>query len=266
MEKLDFNNLTNEEWRAVLEGKHPQLRRGRQFFGMLPSNPRCKVCNAPFRGIGGMIMRRIGRGPFEKNPHFCEACLVFDEQKGVEIEISMLFADVRGSTSMAEKMGASDFTRLMNRFFDVAMKIFIRTDAWVDRLIGEEVVALYIPGFAGPQHPLRAIEAARSLLRITGQGSGEKPWIPIGIGVHTGNAYVGLVGSEGGVCDLTAMGDAMNVTARLTEEAGAGEALVSEATCLAAGLGGEDLERRHLELKGRAEPVEVRVLRLDEAG
>ncbi len=262
MQNPDIDNLTNEEWRKVLKGDHPELRRGRHLFGLLPSNPRCKVCHAPFRGVGGMIMRRVGRGPFEKNPKFCEACLVFNEQKGVEIEISMLFADVRGSTSMAEKMSAAEFTGLMNRFFDVAMNVFVQTDAWIDRLIGDEVVALYIPGFAGPEHPKRAIEAARSLLHKTGQGAPGDPWVPIGIGVHTGKAYVGLVGAEGGVCDLTAMGDAMNVAARLTSEAEPGEAMISEAACQAAGIDDAEMERRHLELKGRAEPVEARALRL----
>lgn len=264
MEKPDFDNLSDEQWRAVLEGEHPDLRRGRHFFGLLPSNPRCKVCNAPFGGVGGIVMRQIGRGPFEKNPRFCEACLVFNEKKGVELEISMLFADVRGSTAMAESMGAGAFTQLMNRFFETAMKVFIRTDAWIDRLIGDEVVALFIPGFAGPQHANQAIQAAKLLLRETGQADREDAWIPIGIGVHTGNAYVGLVGSEGGVCDLTAMGDAMNVAARLTEEAKAGEAMISQAACDAAGIDAVPVERRQLDLKGRAEPVEARPLRLDD--
>ena len=260
MQNADFDNLSNEQWRMVLEGDHPDLRRGRHFFGLLPSNPRCKVCNAPFKGVGGVLMRQIGRGPFEKNPKFCEACLVTTEQKGVEIEISMLFSDVRGSTSMAENMSASRFTRLMNRFFESAMKVLVRTDAWVDRLVGDEVVALYIPGFAGPTHALRAIEAAQGLLEETGQSDPAGPWIPIGIGVHTGKAYVGLVGSEGGVCDLTAMGDAMNVAARLTSEAQAGEAIISEAACQAAGLDDRVFEQRVFHLKGRDEPVKARVL------
>ena len=261
MQKPDIDNLSNEQWRMVLEGDHPDLRRGRHFYGLLPSNPRCKVCHAPFKGVGGVIMRQIGRGPFEKNPKFCEACLVFNEQKGVEIEISMLFADVRGSTAMAEEMGAEAFTQFMNRFFEMAMNIFVRTDAWIDRLIGDEVVALFIPGFAGPDHSMKAVEAAKMLLRETAQKGRRDPWIPIGVGVHTGNAYVGLVGSEGGVCDLTAMGDAMNVAARLTEEAEAGQAMISEKAYQAAGIQGSGMEQKHLELKGRTKPVEARILR-----
>ncbi len=236
------------------------MRRGRRLFGMLPSNPRCKVCNAPFRGIGGAAMKLIGREPFEKNPKFCKRCLTVTEQIGTEIEISMLFADVRGSTTLAETMSPSSFTRQMNRFFDSAMTVLVRSDAWVDRLVGDEVVALYIPGFAGEDHARRAVEAARQLLVATGHADRDGPWMPIGVGVHTGVAYVGLVGSDGGVSDLTAMGDAMNVTARLTSLASSGEAVISQAAFDAAQLPEGGYERRRLELKGRTEPVDVQVL------
>lgn len=262
MSEPEFNSYTEQEWHDILYGVHPALRRGRHLFGLLPSNPRCKSCNAPFGGVGGFLMRLIGKGPFEKNPNFCKTCLTDNEVTGIEIEISMLFADVRGSTAMAETMNASDFTRRMNRFFEVAMQVLVRTDAWIDRLIGDEVVALYIPGFAGQDHPLQAVDAARSLLRMTGHTDPAGPWIPIGVGVHTGKAYVGLVGSEGGVCEITAMGDAMNVTARLTSLAEPGEALISENAWSAAGLSQEASELRVLDLKGRATPVEARVLRL----
>lgn len=263
MPDTSFNNFSSEQWRSVLEGEHPALRRGRHLFGLLPSNPRCAVCNAPFAGPGGIAMRALGRGPFEKNPKFCEACLTTTEQKGVEIEISMLFADVRGSTALAESMDPVRFTRLMNRFFDAAMKVLVRTDAWVDRLLGDEVVGLYIPGFAGKEHPRQALRAARGLLRATGHTDPDGPWMPIGVGVHTGPAYVGLVGSKGGVSDLTAMGDSMNVAARLTSLAGPGEILASEAAFTAAGLEASGAERRSLDLKGRSEPIDARVLRVN---
>lgn len=257
MSDSPLNDINQEQWRSILMGEHPEMRRGRRFFGMLPANPRCKVCNAPFKGVGGVAMRLIGRGPFEKNPRFCKACLTTSEQKGVEIEISMLFADVRGSTTLAETMSPAKFTRQMNRFFDEAMKVLVRADAWVDRLVGDEVVALFIPGFAGPEHAKQAFRAAIGLLRATGHGDPNGPWMPIGVGVHTGLAYVGLVGSEGGVSDMTAMGDSMNVAARLTELAGSGEAMVSQAALKASGLDAECDVQRHLELKGREEAIDA---------
>jgi adenylate cyclase len=263
MSNSPLDDINQEEWRSILMGEHPEMRRGRRFFGMLPANPRCKVCNAPFRGVGGVAMKLIGREPFEKNPRFCKACLTTSEQKGVEIEISMLFADVRGSTTLAETMSPAEFTQDMNRFFGEAMKVLVRTDAWVDRLVGDEVVALFIPGFAGPEHAHQAVKAAMRMLRATGHGDRGAPWMPIGVGVHTGLAYVGLVGSEGGVSDLTAMGDSMNVAARLTELAGIGEVMVSQSAFQAAKLDSDCHDRRHLDLKGRSEPIDACVFGAD---
>ena len=61
-----------ETWRAVLTGQHPVLRRGRHLLGLIPSNHRCKNCYAPFEGIGAPFMRLVGRGPYHKNPRFCD--------------------------------------------------------------------------------------------------------------------------------------------------------------------------------------------------
>ena len=84
----------------------------------------------------------------------------------------------------------------------------------------------------------------------------------MGIGVHTGIAYVGTVsGTEGSVKDITTLGDNVNVTARLASQAGAGEALISEDTFRAAGLALEHVERRELHLKGKGEPIFVRVIK-----
>jgi adenylate cyclase len=86
----------------------------------------------------------------------------------------------------------------------------------------------------------------------------------VGAGVHTGTAYVGAVGSQE-VADFTALGDAVNVTARLSSAAAAGEILISEEAYAASGLDLGELETRRLELKGRGVPVDVRVLRVDAA-
>lgn len=182
---------------------------------------------------------------------------------GTEIEISMLFVDVRGSTCMAEGMTPGSFGQLMNRFYKAATEVLIRTDAVIDKLVGDEVIGLYLPLFTGSNHARPAVLAARELLLATGHGEERDPWLPIGIGVHTGLAYVGTVGgAEDTVSDITALGDNVNVTARLASVAGPGEALISEATCAAGGVDLGELESRHLELKGRSEPISARVLRV----
>jgi adenylate cyclase len=100
----------------------------------------------------------------------------------------------------------------------------------------------------------------------TGHTHEEGPWLPIGIGVHTGPVFVGTVsGSEDSVTDITALGDNVNVAARLASLAAPGEALISEVAYAAGGADLGDLERRQLDLKGRNEPVPARVLRVSAA-
>ena len=251
------------EWYEMLTEGEPINRHLYHLFGILPSNPRCKLCAAPFKSWGGALMRLIGRKQSQYNPRFCQPCERFDHPGGAEIELTMLFADVRGSTSIAEQMSAREFSQLMNRFYTVASQVLIKTDALVDRLLGDEVIGLYIPGFAGKEHPRRAIEAAQELLELTGHRSSQKPWLPIGVGIHTGEAYVGVVGSaKDAPTDFTALGDNVNVTARLASQAGPGEILISEAAYSAANLDLENLEQRELELKGKSEKTRVRVLQI----
>ena len=180
---------------------------------------------------------------------------------GAELEISMLFVDVRGSTRMAEGMTPASFGQLMNRFYKAATDVLIRTDAVIDKLVGDEVIGLYVPGMAGPEHARLAVQAGQDLLRAVEREGDNGSSLPVGVGIHTGTAFVGTAGSVG-VVDVTALGDAMNTTARLASQAGAGEILVSEAACAAAGLETAGLEGRRLELKGRSEPVSVRVLHI----
>ena len=251
-----------EEWYKMLTEGEPINRHLYHLYGLLPSDPRCKMCAAPFKGWGGFIMHLLGRDQSKYNPRFCQPCEKFEHPGGAEVPLTMLFADVRGSTKLAEQMSARDFSRLMNRFYTVATHVMIQTDAMVDRLMGDQAIGLYIPGFAGPEHPRRAIKAAQDLLRLTGHRDSKGPWLPVGVGVHTGAAFVGVVGDTGSTQDFTALGDNVNITARLASEAGAGEILISDAAYSAAGLNIGGWEHRQMELKGKSEPIDVRVLRV----
>jgi adenylate cyclase len=252
--------VSDPMWRKLLNDPDSGFAAGRGLFRLLPSSPRCKLCASPFAGPGAPIMRMIDRGPWAKNPTICGHCFTQLEKArgGAEIELSMLFADVRGSTGLAESMGTSAFRQLLDRFYREATNVLVAHDAVLDKFVGDEVVALFLPVLAGDDHSVDAIDAARDLLRVTGHGGSTTPWIPIGVGVHTGTAYVGSIGDT--VTDFTALGDSVNVTARLASAAGAGEILVSAAAADAAGLDGSP-ETRNLTLRGRSEPLEVRVLR-----
>ena len=251
-----------EEWYKMLTEGEPVPRRIYHLHGLLPSAPRCKLCGSPFKGWGGFLMHLMGRDQSRYNPRFCEKCKVFEHPGGAEVVLTMLFADVRGSTTLAEQMSPREFSQLINRFYTVATHILIQTDALVDRLMGDEAIGLYIPGFAGPEHPRKAIEAAQELLRLTGHRDSKGPWLPVGVGIHTGQAFVGVVGDEESTADFTALGDNVNITARLASQAGPGEILISDAAYSAANTTIQNLEQRQLELKGKSERIGVHVLRV----
>jgi adenylate cyclase len=246
-------------WREMLTGEGSVMATQRRRNRRLPGSPRCKTCLHPLGGPLAPVLRLVTRrARSTMNPNYCNLCedFVRTHPGGAEIELSLLFADVRGSTTLAEAMAPAEFGRLMNRFYVSANRVLIDSDALVDKLVGDEVIGLYLP-VMGPEHAQKAIEAARDLLLATA------PSLPVGAGVHTGTAYVGAVGSDGTVTDFTALGDAVNVTARLSGLAAVGEVLVSEDAHAASGLDLGDLEQRRLELKGRSAPIDVRVLRIE---
>jgi adenylate cyclase len=253
--------VSDPMWHTLLNDPDSGFAAGRGLFRWIPSSPRCKLCAAPFAGPGAPVMRLMDRAPWEKNPTICGLCFKQLEKArgGAEIELSMLFADVRGSTGLAETMGPGAFRALLDRFYKEATNVLVAHEAVLDKFVGDEVVALFLPVLCGRDHAGDAIEAARELLRATGHGTPNGPWIPVGAGVHTGVAYVGAIGDT--VTDFTALGDSVNVTARLASAAGSGEILVSSISAEAAHL--EDaLETRSLTLRGRTQPLEVRVLRV----
>jgi len=211
-------------------------------------------------------MRLIGKTPWERNPNVCGQCirgLRKLEPGGAEVALTLLFADVRGSTALAESMTPRAYAELIQRFFRAASDVFARGDAIIDQLVGDEAIGLFLPGYAGTDHAFRAVDAAWQLLRATGHGGDAPPWIPVGAGVHTGVVYVGSIASGAGgsaLVDFTATGDAVNVTARLASAAGPGEILVSEAAAREARLAREGLEVRELHLKGKSDTTRVHVV------
>lgn len=253
-------------WRTMLTtGEYAPERRMRKLFGHLPRDPRCKFCHAPFEGVGAALVRLLfNKRPSQYNSRLCTVCEHFAREHigGAEVDLALLFADVRGSTSLAESMRAAEFSRLINRFYKSAAEVLIRSDALIEKLMGDAVTGLYFPGFAGPDYVRRAIEAARELLQVTGHANPQGPWIPVGVGVHCGIAFAGAVGSKDSVTEIAALGDAVNTAARLAAQAGSGEIIVSEAACTAAQVDTAGLEQRRLSLKGRSEPIDVRVIHI----
>src|SRR6266545_4475280 len=230
------------------------------FFRILPHDPRCKLCNAPFHGIGGMVVGALyGRKQSSLNPNFCNVCEDFAKKfpGGAEVEMSMLFVDVRGSTALSEQMTPMEFQKLINRFFVGSTKAIAEEDGLVEKLAGDAVAAFWGAGFAGKDYVARTIRAAQNIAQLM-----QRQNIPVGIGVHAGVAYFGAMGSADGLVDISAIGEEVNTAARLASKATAGEIIVSEAALAQAHIDSSELESRKLELKGISEQVPVRVMRV----
>jgi adenylate cyclase len=260
----EVKQMVEDTWRNLLTyGESEKEQRYRKIFRMFNSDVKCKWCNLPFNHPASPLLYRVfKKKPSEFNPRFCNICDAFARkfQGGAEIEISMVFADIRGSTTLAEKMSPTEFKNLIDRFYQISTEVFIQHDAMIDKLVGDEVTAFFMPGLAGKEYASKAVNAAREILIQTGNQDSQGPWAPIGIGIHTGLAFVGAVGSSDGMVDITALGDAVNVAARLASLAKAGEILVSEETITKAKIDAEAMEKRTLELKGKSAPLHVRVM------
>ena len=247
------------EWRKVLIEGHKPLRVVRQVYGAIPSSPRCKVCNNPFGGAGGRMFAIAGVRPSRKNPTVCNRCFEKMGPGGAEVDIAVLFADVRGSTVLGAGMDAGAFAEMLNRFYKVATDVLVRHDALIDKLIGDEVMALFIPGLAGKDYRRRAVEAAADLLHGIGYGTPQGAWLDVGVGINAGVAYVGNVGPAG-ITDFTALGDCVNMAARLQAHAAAGEIVIADGVDACVGERWPTAEGRALELRGREAPMPAHIV------
>ncbi len=259
-----MSSENNEElWYSFLsEGKPRLMEQSKALFRALPADPRCIFCHSPFEGFGGRLTKLIGRSQSREDPRFCNACIKIGHEHpgGAYVDVAMVFADVRGSTPLAEEIGDREFSRLIQRFFRVSAQALIHANGLIDRLAGDAAIGFFVYGLAGPEYPLRALESAQQILRATGHGQPEGAWIPVGVGVHFGNAYVGLVASDAGVGNFTALGDDINVGARIGSAAEAGELLASPELLRRAGVDHSGFEHREVSLKGKQEPMDVVVV------
>ena len=257
--------LSEDQFRAVLAGESADLTRMRRLLRRLPSPPHCKLCAAPFAGPGGALLRRFGFARSAANPQLCDNCLTGFVKHGVtgaEIPVTLLFADVRGSTSLGESMAPRDFRTYLDRFYRLGSRAILEHDGLVDKVVGDEIIGLFFGGITGRRHAEAAVESGRAMVRAAAKPDATPSGpIPVGAAVHTGVAYVGTTGPDGAPTDFTALGDAVNTTARVASAAVAGELLVTIEAAAAAELDRSNLPERRLSLRGRSEGITVVSLR-----
>ncbi len=259
MDEATAETQTSEHWRALLTGEDASLRKLRQVWRHVPSSPRCKVCAAPFSGLGKIATKLAMHGRSIENPLLCGMC--FRELRkhpgGAEVEISVLFADIRGSTAMAERLSPADFRGRVQHFYELGAKAIERNGGIVDKFLGDGIMALFIPVLAGERHARRAITAGRDLMVDLARSDLPRDGVHVGAGVDAGTAFVGVLGSDDRL-DFTALGDTVNTAARLGSAAGPDRLIVSDRAWTSAGLepaGG--LARHDLDVAGKAAPLPV---------
>lgn len=259
--------LSSADWEAYLRfGSQPTNRAVKRVLRALPSTPRCGYCGAPFSGFGGRLVRPLGYRPSRKNPNLCAMCVELAPPGGLTTELGVLFADLRGFTSRSESLTPTKASEELRRFYAHAEEVFF-PEALIDKLMGDEVMALYVPIFARPtsggvigdEERSRIanlmLEHARELLERVGYGAPEGPSLELGIGLDFGEAFIGNVGNAA-LHDFTAVGDVVNTASRLQGHAASGEVVL---TARLANLLDEPVgAAEHLALKGKQEPVEVR--------
>lgn len=181
-------------------------------------------------------------------------------------EVTILFSDIRDFTRLSEELPPNEVVGMLNEYFNEMTRVAFRQEATIDKFIGDALVAVFGAAVPHPDDPLRAVQTAIQMQSAVGalnekwRGLGMKTF-QIGIGINTGEALYGNIGSEHRM-ELTVIGDAVNLAARLAEMAGGGEVLVSGSTWRAV-EGRVSAERMPpVKVKGKADPVEVHRVQL----
>ncbi|MFZ0931617.1 MAG: adenylate/guanylate cyclase domain-containing protein [Syntrophobacteraceae bacterium] len=152
------------------------------------------------------------------------------EKGGEERIATTLFADIRGFTSMCEKMEASEVLILLNEFFEMMVEIAFSYEGTVDKFVGDMIMVVWGAPVAHSDDPRRAVQAALDMqAALDRYNAARKQPIRIGIGINTDRLVAGYIGSTR-TMSYSVIGDAVNIASRLCSAAGPGQVLISENT------------------------------------
>jgi adenylate cyclase len=180
---------------------------------------------------------------------------------GERREVTVLFCDIRGFTTMSERLTPEEVVGLLNEFYTLMIETTFKHDGTLDKFIGDAVMAVFGAPIAHPDHALRAVRTAVAMqsgiaeLNERRAGQGKEP-ILIGIGVNLGEVVAGTVGTEDRM-EYTVIGDSVNLAARLESNAKPGRILISQHTYDRVHEHVKALPLGSLRVKGKEEEVEV---------
>lgn len=197
------------------------------------------------------------------NPHVVKELVAFEglSRAGESREITVLFSDIRGFTSLSENRTPQEVVSLLNRYFSLQVEVVFRHGGSLDKFIGDCIMAFWGAPLDDPEHALHAVQAAQEMAEVLQQFKRElgdlEADFDVGIGLHSGPAVVGLIGSEQRK-EYTAIGDTVNLASRIEGlTKGISRILVSRETML---LCRDKLDFQALgsyKVKGREQEVEL---------
>jgi len=221
---------------------------------------RCLICGTPLYGVFGYVARLFGITRSTRNPNFCNRCNTHVEA-GRLIEITVLFADLSSFTQLTHELGADRAFEIANAFLQMSTYELVKRGAFIDKYIGDAVMAIFNVPLPAPDHPARAVAAAMEILEQTEKlGPRFDRPLAAGVGIASGWAHVGSLGSDD-ERHFTAVGEVVNVAARLEGKTEAGE-ILADATVYQQ-VAGEfpGVGTEILSLKGLGEPLPAYRLR-----
>jgi class 3 adenylate cyclase len=225
-------------------------------------SPQCRICGTLLSGAMSVIFRTAGIRRSPRNPNLCNRCDTHVEE-GRVVEMTVLFADLSSFTELTQELGPERTHEVVDAFLRMATAVLVRHGAFIDKYVGDAVMALFNVPLRYGDHGRRAVVAATEL-RSALESLGQRFNLPLkaSVGVASGWARVGRLGSEDSK-DYTAIGDVVNLAARLQGKANAGEILVSEASYVKDSADFPETSPEQLTLKGFREPVKAYRLRSD---
>jgi adenylate cyclase len=214
----------------------------------------CRVCGTLLSGAMSVVFRSVGIKRSSRNPNICTRCSTHIEE-GRLTEITVLFADLSSFTELTQDLGAERTHEVVDAFLRTGTEVLVKHGAFIDKYIGDAVMALFNVPIRHEDHARRAILAAielgSTLISLSDRFGLN---LQASVGIATGYARVGRLGSEDNK-DYTAIGDVVNLAARLQGKAGAGEILISEGSYIAHAAAFPEARPERLVLKGFREPV-----------
>jgi adenylate cyclase len=214
----------------------------------------CRVCGTVLSGAMSVVFRSVGIKRSSRNPNICTRCSTHIEE-GRLAEITVLFADLSSFTELTHDLGAERTHQIVDAFLRMATDVLVKHGAFIDKYIGDAVMALFNVPIRHDDHARRAILAATELgSALKSLGDRFDLSLEASIGIVTGYARVGRLGSEESK-DYTAVGAVVNLAARLQGKAGSGEILISEESYAKHSAHFPEGTPEQLLLKGFQEPV-----------